>query len=219
MAKFMRDDNGALFFFTWECEDYIILDAWLNIIESGQSNHEKLGQFKRFFLGEIGGTLTVGMFQVMNNLLSSGKHCYDPLPKWVNSHSDEQNYCNTKGNAKYLWRKVKIEKLKAMDVGSRDAFIKSEREKAANLPEHDMPITTWDEVKKRPAVGNPLLVVEKNSRLTAFKTEQARLIKELKEKSKEIKVMGASQEDLMAEVRAARMEIRELKEILTKIFK
>lgn len=133
MAKYIRVQNLGMYTYALdECEDYIVLDAYLQIIESGRfaaAKHIKV--FERYHL-EDGGTLNDNiLLQINSSLRQFGR----PPLIFVNGHTT--NYAWIRGQDKKVLREKILDHLRSLDPKARADLVARKESDASRLPERD----------------------------------------------------------------------------------
>ncbi len=133
MAKYI--DVPSLGMFTYaldECEDYIVLDAYLHILASGkfqQAKHVKV--FEYYHLQE-GGTLNDNILMQLNGSL---RLLGRPSMAFVNGHTT--NFAALRGQEKVVRRQEILKYLRSLDTARRADLIARKEAEAAKLPERN----------------------------------------------------------------------------------
>jgi hypothetical protein len=140
MAKYIYvEPKGMWTYALDECEDYLVLDSYLHLRDSGRFNAEKhLKVFEYYHLQE-GGTLNDNILLQLNGYLRQlGR---DPLT-FVNGHTT--SYAHLRGQDKVLRRQEAIEFLRSLCSAARIDLIGRKKDEAARLPERmaDLPSRT-----------------------------------------------------------------------------
>ncbi|HXP98019.1 MAG TPA: hypothetical protein VN809_14990 [Telmatospirillum sp.] len=131
MAKYIYVEKHRFFTYALdECEDYVIIDAYLRIKESGNFNTTiGMNKFERYHLAD-GATLNDTILLKFNDFMRVLG--YKPV-LFVNGHST--SYSMLRGHDKIVRREAMIERLRGMTPAERDDFIDRKRAEAAALPE------------------------------------------------------------------------------------
>jgi hypothetical protein len=210
MAKFVRIER-KLMFGTWRCEDYLIIDAWLTISKNRKIDGDvKLKNIDEMFFGEAALMLTAPQYQVIQTKLKEGS--FTPLPRWVNSHSDD--YSTEKGLWKYQQRKTMMEYLKSMNATDRQDFISRQHDECMMIPEHENPTEDWDYVKAKPFNPKPALTVEEKANRASKVAKEAQTASKVETKTDE-----PSTKELMEEIRLLRSDMASMMERFDKVFR
>ena len=115
-----------------ECEDYLVLDAYLAITESGRYRNEKHIKVFEYYHMQDGATLNDNILLRLNGYLRNlGR---SPLV-FVNGHTT--NYAGLRGNDKIMLRQKMLEHLRSLPLGAREDFIAKKEFEAARLPERN----------------------------------------------------------------------------------
>ena len=131
MAKYI--DVPSLGMFTYaldECEDYLVLDAYLHIKNSGKANKLKyIKVFEFYHLGE-GGTLNDNILMQLNaSLRALGR----PALVFVNGHTT--NFAALRGQDKAARRQQILDHLGSLPPSQRVELIARKAAEASRLPE------------------------------------------------------------------------------------
>jgi len=122
-----------------ECEDYLVLDAWLQIKRYGLSNDPKLSNFKDKYLAS-GKMLADSDYNlIFSRVENNNKEHLLPL-EFIDGHSS--TYSMTKDEAKATLRKSMLENLSSMTPDRRHAFLVQQRLKADMLEPQETPTTS-----------------------------------------------------------------------------
>jgi len=133
MAKYIMIQNQGMFTYSLdECEDYLVLDAFLAIKESGRyANEKNIKRFEYYHIEE-GGTLNDNILMSLNGYLRNiGKKQL----LFVNGHTTA--YAHLRGADKVKRREKMLEYLRSITPEARDSFISKKEAEAAGLPERD----------------------------------------------------------------------------------
>ena len=133
MAKYILIPNQDMFTYALdECEDYVVLDAYLSIKESGRYGNEKNIKIFEYYHIEEGGTLNDNILMSVNGYLRNiGKKQL----LFVNGHTTA--YAHLRGIDKSKRRAKMLEHLRSMTPEARDSFISKKEAEAAGLPARD----------------------------------------------------------------------------------
>jgi hypothetical protein len=131
MAKYI--DVPSLGMFTYaldECEDYLVLDAYLHIRDSGKFQKAKyLKVFEFYHLGE-GGTLNDNILMQLNaSLRSLGR----PSLVFVNGHTT--NFAALRGQEKATRRQGILDHIGSLSPAQRADLVAKKEAEASRLPE------------------------------------------------------------------------------------
>jgi hypothetical protein len=134
MAKYIN--VPALGMFTYaldESEDYLVLDAYLHIRDSGKFKKAKhINVFEYYHLQE-GGTLNDNILMQLN---SSLRQLGRPSLVFVNGHTT--NFAALRGQEKVLRRQTMLEHIRSLGPPQRADLIAQKEAEAARLPERNV---------------------------------------------------------------------------------
>ena len=152
MAKYIYVEQIKMFTYALdECEDYLVMDAYLDLKNSGLfTNEMTLKKFEYYHLQE-GATLNDNIMMQMNGLLRRIEQ--QTLPVFVNGHTTV--YAHMRGYEKAQRREQMLARLKDMSPERREDFISLQRSMAELLPERKpaapMPLQNADPALERAA--------------------------------------------------------------------
>ena len=133
MAKYIEVQQLGMFTYALdECEDYLTLDAYMNIKASGKFENTKyLSIFEYYHLQE-GGTLNDNILLKLNGSL---RQLGRPSLIFVNGHTT--SFANLRGQEKVTRRQAILEHLRSLSPMKREELIQVKRTAASRLPERD----------------------------------------------------------------------------------
>jgi hypothetical protein len=140
MAKYIRVPSNGMFTYALdECEDYLVLDAYLHITESGKLKGAKTINIFEFYHLQEAGTLNDNILVQLNGYL---RQLGRPYLTFVNGHTT--NFAALRGQEKVLRRQAILEQLRSLEPQQRADLIARKEAEAARLPERsgDVPLRT-----------------------------------------------------------------------------
>ena len=146
MAKYINIPNLNMFTYALdECEDYLVLDSYLAIVESGRFKNEKHIKVFEYYHMQDGATLNDNILLRLNGYLRNlGKK---PIV-FVNGHTT--NFAALRGDEKIMRRQRMLDYLRSMTMGAREDFIARKETEAARLPERNPDLTN----RPPPTIGD-----------------------------------------------------------------
>lgn len=232
MAKYINIPNLNMFTYALdECEDYLVLDAYLAIMESGRFLNEKHVKVFEYYHMQDGATLNDNILLRLNGYIRNlGKR---PLV-FVNGHTT--NFAALRGDEKVMRRQKMLDYLRSLPMGAREDFIARKELEASRLPERNPdlpsrpPPTTGDlsraEVeRRRSAVSNAQRTDAKQVSIGQGKTSTSTTTSTQgngNEQERDFVPESTIQDnvvELIAEMHDLRTEVASLKAMLQTIFK
>ena len=133
MAKYIEVQSHGIFTYALdECEDYLVLDSYLHIQESGKFKKAKhINLFEYYHLGE-GGTLNDNILMQLNGSL---RQLGRPSLVFVNGHTT--NFAALRGQEKVVRRQAMLDHIRSLDPAQRADLRAKQEAKAASLPERN----------------------------------------------------------------------------------
>ncbi|MCG3775990.1 MAG: hypothetical protein JW395_2839 [Nitrospira sp.] len=133
MAKYINVPSLGMFTYALdECEDYLVLDAYLYIRESGRFEKTKhINVFEYYHLQE-GGTLNDNILMQLNGCL---RNLGRPSLAFVNGHTT--NFAALRGQEKVLRRQTMLDHIHSLHPAQRADLIAQKETEAARLPERN----------------------------------------------------------------------------------
>jgi hypothetical protein len=138
MAKFIWVPSVGMFTYALdECEDYLVLDAYLHIRDSSKFDKAKHINAFEFYHLEKAGTLNDNILLQLN---SSLRQLGRPYLKFVNGHTT--NYAAMRGADKVARREAILDHLRSLPPKQRADLIAKKEAEANRLPERtgDVPL-------------------------------------------------------------------------------
>ena len=163
MAKYIHVPQLGMFTYALdECEDCLVLDAYLRIKNSGKFNNARHIKIFEYYHLQEGGMLNDNILMQLNSSLR--QLGYKSL-QFVNGHTT--NFAALRGQDKVLRREAILEHIHSLTSVQRADFIARKEEEAARLPERssDMP-------HRPPAPTGGLSREEMERRRTAVRNSQ-----------------------------------------------
>ncbi len=115
-----------------ECEDYLVLDSYLHIQESGKFKKARhINLFEYYHLGE-GGTLNDNILVQLN---SSLRQLGRPSLAFVNGHTT--SFAALRGQEKVVRREAILDQIRSLDPAQRADLHARKKDEAARLPERN----------------------------------------------------------------------------------
>ena len=137
MAKYILIERLNMFTYALdECEDYLVLDAYLSARDCGRFSNEKHLKVFEYYHMQDGATLNDNILLRINGYLRLlGRR---PLT-FVNGHTT--SYAALRGQDKVLRRQNMLERLSSLSPEARADFISKKEVEASRLPERkaDLP--------------------------------------------------------------------------------
>jgi hypothetical protein len=136
MAKYIDVPAKGMFTYALdECEDYVLLNAYLRIVESGKFKQSKYVKVFEYYHLQEGGTLNDNiLMQINGSLRLLGR----PSLAFVNGHTT--NYASLRGQEKVARRQEILDQLCSLDAAERTALVARKETEAAKLPERNYAI-------------------------------------------------------------------------------
>ncbi len=138
MAKYILIERLNMFTYALdECEDYLVLDAYLSARDSGKFVNEKHLKVFEYYHMQDGATLNDNILLRLNGYLRLlGRR---PLT-FVNGHTT--SYAALRGQDKVLRRQNMLERLSSLTPEARADFISKKEVEASRLPERKSDLPT-----------------------------------------------------------------------------
>jgi creatinine amidohydrolase/Fe(II)-dependent formamide hydrolase-like protein len=131
LAKFIWVEPVGIFTYALdECEDYLVLDAYLHIRDSGKFDKAKHISAFEFYHLEKAGTLNDNILLQLN---SSLRQLGRPYLKFVNGHTT--NHAALRGADKVARRQAILDQLRSLAPKQREELIAKKEAEANRLPE------------------------------------------------------------------------------------
>jgi len=161
MAKYIMIHDLNMFTYALdECEDYLVIDGYIQIIDSGRFSGEKHLKVFEYYHMQDGGTLNDNILLRINGYLR--RLGIEPLA-FVNGHTT--NYAGLRGFDKVHRRQGILDQLRALPHEMRADLVARKKIEASLLPErnHDYPtrapvlqgqLSRDEQERRRMAVAN-----------------------------------------------------------------
>jgi hypothetical protein len=133
MAKYIEVPSLGMFTYLLdECEDYLVLDAYLHIQDSHKFDTAKHVKIFEFYHLQEGGTLNDNILLRLNGCL---RQLGRPSLIFVNGHTT--NYAGLRGQDKILRRQAILDQLRSLTTRQREDLIAKKEAEATRLPERN----------------------------------------------------------------------------------
>jgi hypothetical protein len=224
MAKYIYVPSRDMWTYALdECEDYLLLDGYLHIIESGRFKAAKHVTVFEYYHLQEGGTLNDNILLQLNGSLGQlGR----PSLAFVNGHTT--SYAHLRGQDKILRRQKVLEHLRSLNPAARMDLIARKVAEASRLPERDA-----DLPNRAPTISGSFSRAEMERRRTALANAQKPEARPDASKPMPMPVESTLDDqefvpesttqdnvvELIAEMHGLRREVAALKSMLQSIFK
>ena len=155
MAKYIEVPSLGMFTYALDdCEDYLVINAYLHIKDSGKFEKAKHLKIFEFYHLQEGGTLNDNILLQLNGSL---RQLGRPSLVFVNGHTT--NFAALRGQEKVVRRQAILDHIRSLDPIQREELVARKEAEASRLPERnaDLPkhapsnsgILTRKEVERR----------------------------------------------------------------------